>query len=128
MTITNITPPDTEPVPPESIIDFDAVCVELHKMGHKAYVEQSGGGTATIYAGEPFPFDGDVTYPALAGPGWFDGPNWTLGRGVCGDLYIGPGDDDDKYVNVECSDDHSTKAVATLIAIAITSHKTYKAG
>lgn len=57
-----------------------------------AYVEQTGGGCATIYAG-PTHLDGngDERWAVCAGPGWF-----TNGGGAFGDradFYIGPDDD-----------------------------------
>lgn len=77
-----------------SEIDMDEVVAELALLGVKAYVEQTGGGCATIYAGEPFlDPDGDRRYPGLAGPGFFAGPGWTLGRGHRGDFTVGPDDD-----------------------------------
>lgn len=67
-----------------------------------AYVEQTGGGTATIFAGELRSVErkaitGVVVtedrWQAVAGPGWFEGPGWTNARGDVSDFYIGPDDD-----------------------------------
>lgn len=59
-----------------------------------AYVEQTGGGTATIYAGptQDEPGWGD-RYAAVAGPGWFNGPGRTEGTGDSRYFFIGPDDD-----------------------------------
>lgn len=126
MTITNVTPPVTDEPPPEHLIDLDAVCAELHKMGHKAYVEMTGGGVATIYAGEKFigP-DGYDSYPTLGGPGWFTEPGYKRAFAQAGDFYIGPGDEDSQYVTIEVTDDHTPLGVARVMAVAITSHSTY---
>lgn len=99
-----------------TVLDLDKVVALLKDKGVTAYVEQTGGGTATIYAGEKFYREeerirwrgrrGSRTrtkevigtdlierYPALAGPGWFDGPNWTNGRADTSDFCVGPDDD-----------------------------------
>lgn len=60
-----------------------------------AYVEQTGGGCATIYAGgvlgtvKDYGEDAQV-WGCLAGPGWFDGPQWREARGHTMDFNIGP--------------------------------------
>lgn len=60
----------------------------------QCYVEQTGGGTATIYLGafyyvsrdgvvaatEPPHNTWDTLVPVVAGPGWFAGPSWSEGR------------------------------------------------
>lgn len=76
-------------------INMDRIVEGLRQEGVRAYVEQTGGGCATIYIGETIPdskgagWDG---YELCAGPGWFDGPGWTLARGARSDFYIGPDD------------------------------------
>lgn len=75
-------------------IDFDAVRTALHARGIDAYVEQTGGGCATIYAGPTHEEPGwGKRWACLAGPGWFDGPGWTNPKGDPNDFYIGPDDD-----------------------------------
>lgn len=93
-----------------TVLDLDKVVALLKDKGVTAYVAQTGGGTATIYAGEMFyreeervRWNGDVKevvgtdrierFPALAGPGWFDGPGWTNGRADTSDFCVGPDDD-----------------------------------
>lgn len=77
-----------------STIDMDAVADLLNVAGVAAYVEQTGGGCATIYAGPTHTDEhGDERYAVVAGPGWFDGPAWTCARAAVGDFYIGPDDD-----------------------------------
>lgn len=58
-----------------STIDFDRVVTLLHLADVPAYVEQTGGGCATIQAGPTFVnAHGDTVYAALCGPGYFAGP------------------------------------------------------
>lgn len=77
-----------------SKVDMDKVCDILKERGIPAYVEQTGGGCATVYAGEPWDEEGwGKRYPALAGPGWFEGPGWTNARGDTDDFCIGLDDD-----------------------------------
>lgn len=78
------------------IVDMDKVVDMLHRADTFAYVEQTGGGTATIYAGHTFvESDYGTRYAALAGPGWFEGPGWTIARGYAADFYVGPDDEGD---------------------------------
>jgi hypothetical protein len=75
-------------------VEFDEVVRRLEAEGITAYVEQTGGGTATIYVGEATEDEhGDRRFPCAVGPGWFEGPGWTLGRGHNHDLYVGPDND-----------------------------------
>jgi hypothetical protein len=75
-------------------VEFDEVVRRLEAEGITAYVEQTGGGTATIYVGEATEDEhGDRRFPCAVGPGWFEGPGWTLGGGHNHDLYVGPDND-----------------------------------
>ncbi len=79
-------------------VNMDAVVDELGKLGVPAYVEQTGGGCATIYAGKLNPWTdhhGDRRYAAAAGPGSFEGPGWSRGRGHADEFVVGPDDDGD---------------------------------
>jgi hypothetical protein len=99
-------------------VSFDEVVRLLTEKGVAAYVEQTGGGCATIYASrqwgpeEPllrmgkqegthaYPekhrhSNGDDYYEIGVGPGWFAGPGWSDGRGDTVDLYVGPDGDED---------------------------------
>jgi hypothetical protein len=54
-------------------------------------VDHSGGGCATLYAGEPLTVDGDTRYPFVVGPGWYEGDRGArFGSDEC---YAGPDDD-----------------------------------
>lgn len=73
-------------------ISLDKIVDLIRATGFEAYVEQTGGGTATIYAGSVFTdAEGDPRYPVVAGPGWFEGP--TDARGHTADFCVGPDDD-----------------------------------
>jgi hypothetical protein len=82
-------------------INLDRVVALLTARGVFAYVEQTGGGCATIYAGPTHhePGWGD-RYAACAGPGWFTGgqapeggPMFTGGRARLDDFVVGADDD-----------------------------------
>lgn len=103
-------------------LNFDSICELLRAQGIPAYVEQTGGGCATIYAGEPDRTDPDwPRFAAVAGPGWFEGPGWTNGRGDTGEFYVGPDDDGESEVIVPATsrwdEARAAKAIADLIAL-----------
>ena len=80
----------------DSVINMDAIVEALHRMSVPAYVEQTGGGCATIYAGPKGPSlvtPGEDDYPVAAGPGHFEGPGWSNARGYADDFVVGPNDD-----------------------------------
>jgi len=90
-------------------LNMDTIVELVKAEGFPAYVEQTGGGVATIYAGHTFKdtdsfggIDVDV-WPVVAGPGWFEGPGWTKPRADKRDFYIGPDDPDSskEYANGE---------------------------
>jgi hypothetical protein len=86
----------------DRVFSMDAIVAILRAKGMCAYVEQTGGHTATIYAsrycdtyGAPFVLKDANDNPAaevIAGPGWFEGPGWTNARG--GAMYFSFGADD----------------------------------
>jgi hypothetical protein len=73
-------------------ISLDAVCAIVRAAGIPCTVQQTGGGTATLYAGTPTPevatWGGTIdAYPAVAGPGAF----WAPGRpAYTEELSVGP--------------------------------------
>jgi hypothetical protein len=91
-----------------TVLNLETVCSILHDKGVRAYVEQTGGGCATIYAGtqHPYPERGETwpAWDAAAGPGWFeqqptrtaDGlhfEGWFAeGRADTSDFSVGPDD------------------------------------
>lgn len=74
-------------------LNLDRIVELLHAQGHtEASVEQTGGGTATIYAGPLVPhkeYPDIETHAIAAGPGWFEGPWWTNGRATSDEFFIG---------------------------------------
>ena len=63
-----------------------------------AYIEQTGGGTATIYVGEK---DSDDRYAVVIGPGRFGGyADPSRSDFLLGDLWIGPDDNGDDMTKV----------------------------
>lgn len=95
-------------------ISMDKVCQYLQRAGIKAYVEQTGGGTATIYAGT---MGTDMRWPAVAGPGWFNGVGFTEAEGDSDDFYIGA-DDDGESAAIDCRD-HNLDTEAAIAAVMI---------
>ncbi len=79
----------------DGMVDMDAVVSELRRFRVHASVEQSGGGTATIYAGTPVhdPVEMFDRYPVQAGPGHFEGPGWTKGRAWAEEFSLGLADE-----------------------------------
>jgi hypothetical protein len=61
------------------------LCETIKAAGFPADYGQSGGGVATLYAGEPK----DQHYPLLVGPGWFDKGDGWLDKDGC----FGPDDE-----------------------------------
>jgi hypothetical protein len=56
-------------------IDMTAVLRHLHGMEVPAHIEQTGGNTATLFAGDkvPHPYEpGEMVRPIAAGPGSYD--------------------------------------------------------
>lgn len=77
----------TQSVNPESTaVQADAILSALAEMDLAATVEQSGGGTATIYAGR------DVSAIAI-GPGSYDWENPSASTFDYSELFVGPDDD-----------------------------------
>lgn len=86
-----------------AVVDLDRIAAMLTGRGVPAFVEMTGGGVATVYGGPQLQHaDGGSRYTFLIGPGWFEGPGWTLARADTADLGWGPdddGDDPDAYTD-----------------------------
>lgn len=99
-------------------LDLDRIVDLLHGGDIPAYVEQTGGGCATIYAGKQLtePEQDRGCYQVVAGPGWFEGINWTRGHASRHEFYIGPGADSrtDEYETFP--EDGDEELAARLIA------------
>jgi hypothetical protein len=91
----------------EGTVSLDRIAQILIEKGvAKAFVDQTGGGVATLFAGEGGTDSaGDERYALIAGPGYFAGPGWSNARvAVCAnnDFGYGPNDDGESaplYVN-----------------------------
>lgn len=100
-------------------IDFDALAALITEHGHRATVEQTGGGVATIYVGE---YDANHRALLAAGPGRFDGPAWTKARGSFDEFFWGRDDDGESTPTQESTPRsladiaHDMAAFATTIA------------
>lgn len=116
-------------------VNMDRIVEIIKAEGFYAYVEQTGGGCATIYSsdrsseqypGAPAPYlinplDGEGRYPVIAGPGWFEGPGWTNARGALGDFYVGP-DDDGERTPWEAGEGETEETIAERMIFLLSSH------
>jgi hypothetical protein len=116
----------------ERLLDMDKIVELVCAKGHAAYVEQTGGGTATIYASRewearpvyvrgdqanlptgvrqyPKARDEEGRYEVAAGPGWFEGPGWSEPKGAAGDFVIGVDDNGESEAEV-CNGDEQMVA------------------
>lgn len=60
------------------MLSLDAVALEIQLRGHFAFVDMTGGGCATVFAGEKrTDIFGDERYAVQLGAGHFEGPGWT---------------------------------------------------
>lgn len=108
------------------LIDLDRVAELLRERGVAAQVEQTGGGTATLYA-DPTgdPLAGDARHAVAVGPGFFAGPGFTFARAYREELVIGP-DDDGEVTPLDtparASEADVAAIVQTLIALGDTAY------
>lgn len=102
-------------------ISLDHVVSVLRGSGVDGHVEQTGGGVATIYAGPPYiDTEGFTRYPAVAGPGWFEGSGFTDPRADLDEFCVGP--DDDGETVTELDADGTVDQVASLITKQVKLH------
>lgn len=110
------------------VIDLEKVVmlIQPELPGVTCYVEQTGGGCATIYLGDSYDCrDGLVGAcwsrenpigdyrPVMAGPGWFEGPAWTEGRADPSEFSIGyDQDQDDPAIDGWDIDGHDERVIA----------------
>ena len=74
-------------------IDLNAVAADVQRItGYTCHLEQTGGGTATLYVWADETLPGDHAL-AVAGPGWFTTPSWTTARADWEGFCIGLDDD-----------------------------------
>lgn len=100
-------------------INLDTIAAAVRALGVPCFVEQTGGGCATVYAGDTYTDEhGDARYLAGAGPGWFEGPGWTNARAdlVDGsDFYVGLDDDGEDEQGVWVQPGTTEAEIAALI-------------
>lgn len=106
-------------------IDMQKVCDLVHLADIPAYVEQTGGGCATIYAGRCFarpridPDPSTKLWDVAAGPGWFEGPGWTLPKGDVEDFYVGADDmGEGEFYTATATDTEETLAARIVALVA----------
>lgn len=113
--------------------NMDEVCALLHyHLGVRAYVEYTGGGCATIYAGATRQEHGEVDheglpvyrYPCLGGPGRFTGSignPLTQTVGSWHEFYVGPEEQtgDDPLPSIGDLGVTNTRQIAALIALHV---------
>jgi hypothetical protein len=74
------------------VMNLDTLAGLVQDRGYRALIEMTGGGCATLIA-----YDAEGLPLIAAGPGWFDGPNWTEGRANWDDFAWGPNDSENDY-------------------------------
>jgi hypothetical protein len=110
-------------------IDMQEVVDELHRRGVHAYVEQTGGGVATIYAGPQHEDEDEgMRWAALAGPGWFEGGSdgrslFTLPRADLADFYVGPDDDGETQDIWQANTETTVQQVADAVCAEVERYK-----
>jgi hypothetical protein len=97
-------------------VNLDTIVELIHRQGIWAYVEQTGGGCAKIYAGAQYTNrEKDTIYAAIAGPGTY---GWGHGPSIAntGEFFIGA-DDQGETPTIDCAavGALSEQAVADLI-------------
>lgn len=113
-------------------LDMDLICTLIHAAGLPAYVEQTGGGCATIQAGPTrLNGNGDSIYAALCGPGWFESfdlnqaPPFQRGRAHTDDCYVGADDqgDTEAWAAGDSDDEQSVaeRIITTIMAAIVES-------
>jgi hypothetical protein len=126
--------PGEEWVHSPDVFSYDDVCALLTDLGVQAYTEQTGGGTATIYAGPLVSFEhavwraGKLTdevsveqrYKIAAGPGTY---GWDRGDsiGSIGEFWMGPNDDGETGEGCYAADlaVTNTRQLAAYIALLV---------
>lgn len=82
---------------PDDMLDMDEIVRLVEAKGVHAYVEMTGGGVATIFAGEQHVYpevDGEwPRWDVAAGPGTYNHRDYHHNVGDKGDFYVGADDD-----------------------------------
>jgi hypothetical protein len=74
-------------------LNMESIVSLVTAQGVPAFVQQTDGGMATIYAGGTRTEAGAEYFAVAAGPGWFSGPRWSEARGDDEDFCVGPDND-----------------------------------
>lgn len=102
-------------------LDLDLIVKLLREQGFpQAFVQQTGGGCATIQVPDPN-YDGateDERHLAIGGPGWFSGPGSSAGRASKAEFYIGADDDGESYPYTATEDDDEATLAKRLAKVA----------
>jgi hypothetical protein len=107
----------------EAEIDMDEVARLVNDVcGVPAYVEMTGGNTATIYAGKSRTEEGwGERYAAIAGPGCYAWASAESSLGAASDFYVGPDDDGSAMIqSVAAMGAFSAAEIAALIVAQAT--------
>lgn len=117
---------ETDDVDDVQPINLDRVCSLVLAAGVPCEVEQTGGGTATIYAGPLHERSDDPDWPrhaAAMGPGYFE---QHIGRGAYLDArawreecYIGADDDGESRDYIAAEDLTEEQCAAALIGLSV---------
>jgi hypothetical protein len=100
-------------------IDMFRLAAMIRDRGVSAYVEHTGGGCATILAGDTYTdMRGDVRHAVEAGPGVF--PTHTTAYGTRDDFWIGPDNDGDLAHLPVTTDTHPTLGELADAIVALT--------
>lgn len=116
------------PPPGPGELDMDEIVRLICLTGTFAYIEQTGGGMATIYAGETVSdSNGDPRWTACGGPGFFlpnpdTGAVWAYARAVTADFHLGPEDETGHAISAAAIG-LTTEAEAAAILVAQTRHR-----
>jgi hypothetical protein len=94
-------------------LDFDEIVRLVQVQGVPAYVEQTGGGCATIYAG-----DMQKQRIVIAGPGRFAAYGWSQARGSIEEFSIGFDAIDSPYDELSFGQYKTEQEAADAIALA----------
>lgn len=125
------------PLDPDKILDLDKIARLVCEAEVPAFVDHTGGGCATIFAGMPTDDEyGDPRYPVAVGPGWFEQGGFGNGcgaiflkadedpppisefqafsnaRAYAFELYVGPDKDDYLTEGYTCTPDDDERSVA----------------
>jgi hypothetical protein len=101
-----------------AVVDLERVAALLTERGIRVVVEQTGGGIATLFGGPQVrDGEGNPRYTFMIGPGWFDGPDWTLPHADTADLAWGPDDSgDDPTVYTDATGGMTEADIAAAVA------------